>query len=100
MPSDDDLGIYFKCFRGPNAHFALTEPNSFVVNDAAGRDWICYPVPPEVVQKLDMLSDLVDVERADEKVGEETVVRLVFCRDPQELVAELANESLKSGEDD
>ncbi len=61
----DDLGIYFKCFRGANAHFALSEPHSFALQDAAGRDWICYPVPPHIVQEHDMLSDLVDLVKAD-----------------------------------
>jgi hypothetical protein len=90
----DQVGTYFKCFRGANSHFALAEPNSFALKDAAGRDWICYPVPPKVVQDLDMLSDLADVDRADEKVGEETTVRLPFCRHTQELPAMLADQSL------
>ena len=89
-------GIYYKCFRGRNSHFAMSEPHSFNVNDAAGRDWICYPVPKEVVQNLDMLSDLVDVQKADDKAGEETTVRLVFCKSTEELAAELANESHRS----
>lgn len=93
MTADDDPGVYYKCFRGANSHFALTEPHSFTVNDAAGRDWICYPVPKDVVQDLEMLSDLVDVERADKVSGEETDVRLVFCRDKKELAAKLADVS-------
>jgi hypothetical protein len=97
--TSDELGIYYKCFRGMNSHFALTEPHSFTVNDAAGRDWICYPVPKDVVQNLDLLSDLVDVERADKVSGEETDVRLVFCRDKKELAAKLADES-QPGDDD
>jgi hypothetical protein len=97
--TSDDLGIYYKCFRGANAHFALTEPHSFTVNDAAGRDWICYPVPKDVVQNLDMLSDLIDVERADKMAEAETDVRLVFCRDKAELAAKLADES-RQGDDD
>lgn len=58
MAGDDgEVGVYFKCLKGANAHFALTEPNSFALQDAVGRDWVCYPVPPHVVQQLDMLSD-------------------------------------------
>ncbi len=97
--TNDDLGIYYKCFRGRNSHFALTEPHSFSMNDAAGRDWICFPVPKDVVQSLDLLTDLVDVERADKMAGEETNVRLVFCRDKEELAAKLADESLQ-GDDE
>ena len=93
MTTNDDLGIYYKCFRGMNSHFALTEPESFTVIDAARRDWICFPVPKEVVQNLDLLSDLVDVERADKMAEAETDVRLVFCRDKAELAAKLADES-------
>ena len=93
MTADDNLGIYYKCFRGANAHFALTEPHSFTVNDAARRDWICFPVPKDAVQNLDMLSDLVDVEQADKMSEEGTDVRLVFCRDKGELAAKLADES-------
>jgi hypothetical protein len=100
MTDDDKLGIYYKCLRGMNSHFGLSEPHSFTVNDAAGRDWICYPVPKDVVQNLDLLSDLVDVERADEKSDEETVVRLVFCQDGTDLTAILADESEKHTEDD
>jgi hypothetical protein len=96
---NDQVGTYFKCFRGANSHFALSEPNSFALKDTAGRDWICYPVPPKVVENLDMLSDLVDVERADDKAGEETIVRLLFCRHRQELPAALADQSLNKDDE-
>ena len=89
---NDDLGIYFKCFCGANAHFALSEPNAFALRDALGRDWICFPVPPHVVREYDMLSDLVDVVKADEKAGQETLVRLVFCRNLRDLAGELVRQ--------
>jgi hypothetical protein len=95
MTKKDDIRIYFKCYRGANAHLGLPEPDSFTLNDAAGRDWICYPVPKHVVENLDMLSDLVDVQRADDKSGNETIVRLVFCQDTKELSVKLADESAK-----
>lgn len=98
--TDGGLGIYFKCFRGRNSHFALSEPHSFAVNDAAGRDWICYPVPKEVVQSLDLLSDIVDIQRADEKSGEETIVRVLFCSSSEELASKLADETPNIEEDD
>lgn len=65
----NDHGIHFRCLRGANARFALAEPNSFALQDALSRDWICFPVP-QVVQELDMLPDLVEVVKADEKAGE------------------------------
>jgi hypothetical protein len=90
MAGDDgDLGVYFKCLKGANAHFALTEPNSFALQDAVGRDWVCYPIPQHVVQQLDMLSDLAEIDHADEKSGEETDVRLVFCRTTSDLPKKL-----------
>lgn len=95
----DQLGIYYKCYRGRNSHFALSEPHSFNVNDAAGRDWICFPVPREVVESDDLLMDLVDVQRADEKSGEDTVVRLIFCQDKKELASKLV-EAAEESEDD
>lgn len=98
MSDADVRGIYFKCFRGANAHFALSEPNAFALRDAFGRDWLCYPVPPHVVQALDMLSDLVDVVRADEKVGEKTIMRLVFCREIGDLAGELVAKSSRDEE--
>ena len=52
--------VQFSLTREGNGHFALIEPNSFGLQVAVGRDWICYPVPPHVVQRRDMLSDLAD----------------------------------------
>jgi hypothetical protein len=94
MAGDDgELGVYFKCLKGANAHFALTEPNSFALQDAVGRDWVCYPVPPHVVEQLDMLSVLAEIDRADENVGEQTDVRLVFCQRVKNLPEKLAEET-------
>jgi hypothetical protein len=89
---DDELGIYFKCLWGANSHFALTEPNSFALRDTAGRDWVCYPILPHVVQQLDMLADFAEIDHVDEKAGETTDVRLVFCRSVNELPDRLAEE--------
>lgn len=52
------------------------------------------------MQNLDMLSDLVDVQRADKVSSEETDVRLVFCRDKGELAAKLADESQQGDGDE
>jgi hypothetical protein len=90
MPDDEgELGIYYKCLRGANAHFALTEPHSFAVRDDLERSWICYPIRREVVENLDLLSDVLEIDRADKKSGEETDVRLVFCQSESELSEKL-----------
>ena len=52
------------------------------------------------MQNLDLLSDLVDVERADKMCEAETDVRLVFCRDRAELAAKLADESQQIDDDE
>lgn len=88
--SDNDLGIYSKCFNGANAHLALSEPESFALKDVTGRDWICYPVPQACVAKLELLSELVDVDQVDEKSGTTTDVRLLFCRNIREFASKLA----------
>ncbi len=85
-----EIGIYFKCYRGSNAHFAVTEPDSLAVEDELGRSWICYPVPRHVVENLDMLSDLADLDRMDRKTGDVTDMRLVFCQRPSQLKGKLA----------
>jgi hypothetical protein len=87
-----EIGIHFKCLRGANSHFALTEPNSFALQDSAGRDWVCYPVSSHVVRQLDMLADFAEIDHADEKACEETDYRLVFCRSVNELPERLAEE--------
>jgi len=86
-----EKGIYFKCYRGSNAHFALTEPDSLAVEDELGRSWICYPVPRHVAENLDMLFDLTDLNRMDKKTGEETDVRIVFCQRPSQLKEKLVD---------
>lgn len=90
----EQLGIYYKCLHGANAHFALTEPHSFVVEDAVGRSWICYPVRRQAVEDLDLLDDLTQIETADGMIGggAETEVRLVFCEDEGELGDKLAEQ--------
>jgi hypothetical protein len=50
---------------------------------------IRYPIPPHVVQQLDMLSDLGEIDRADEKAG----VRFVFCQGVTDLPGKLVEES-------
>jgi hypothetical protein len=45
LPEEDrpeELGVYFKCLRRDSENLALTEPDAFVVQDAKGRNWMCY----------------------------------------------------------
>jgi hypothetical protein len=86
-------GIYFKCFRGANAHLAVAEPDSLAVEDDLGRSWICYPVPRKVVERFDVLSDNGELDLLDVLAGGRTEVLLVFCQGPTKLAAMLGNRS-------
>ena len=81
------LGIYYKCLHGANAHLAMSEDDSFAIEDTLGRSWICYPVKSEVVENLDLLTDLPEIDETDNKLGRdvETDVRLVFCEQLSQL---------------
>ena len=98
--ADEDLttGIYYKCLRGDNENLGLTEPDSFAMEDAQGRSWICHPVNREDVEKLTLLDHVADVRQADaalEKLGwskDGTEIRVYFCRHWYELHHKLAGE--------
>jgi hypothetical protein len=101
LPEEDESeseGNYYKCLRGDSENLALTEPYSFVVQDAKGRNWICYPVSREDVEKLSLLDQVGDVKEADAKLrkhglaGEGTEVRVYFCRDEEDLRERLAED--------
>lgn len=85
----EELGIYFKCFFGANAHFGLTEDDSFSVEDNEGRTWICHPIKRKDVEALDLFIDFPAIEAADERIGEETQVRILFCKTKYELPSKL-----------
>ena len=63
------LGVYYKCFFGANAHFGLTEDDSFAMEDDKGRSWICHPIKREDVEALDLFKDFPAIKGADEKIG-------------------------------
>lgn len=94
----EPTGIYYKCLRGDSENLGLTEPFSFVVQDASGKDWICYPVSRADVEKLSLLDHVVDAMQADTKLREHglsdhgTETRLCFCQDVSELREKLAKE--------
>lgn len=92
MPTDDPerLGIYYKCFYGANAHFGLTEDDSFSVEDVEGRSWICHPIKREDVAALNFFKDFPEMEDADKKIDGETEVRILFCETLDELPSKLA----------
>ena len=102
LPEEDEpesMGIYYKCLRGDSENLGLTEPHSFVVQDARERNWICYPVSREDVEKLNLLDHVADVMKADAMLsklglsGQGTEVRVYFCQDEAELREKLAKDS-------
>ena len=57
--------MYYKCLRGDCENLGLTEPDSFVVEDARGRNWICHPVSEEDAEQRNLLDHLADTKAAD-----------------------------------
>ena len=94
LPEEDGpepKGNYYKCLRGDSENLGLTEPDSFAVEDAKGRNWICYPVSEEDVEKLNLLDHVADAMVADAALSRHglsqqgTKVRVYFCEDEGEL---------------
>ena len=85
------LGVYYQCFFGDNTHLGLTEDDSFAMEDDKGRSWICHPIKSENVETLDLFKDFPAIKEADEKIGAETEVRILFCETLKELPRKLAN---------
>ena len=104
MPLEDEAdegevtGVYFKCLRGDSENLALAEPDSFALEDAKGRTWICYPVTREDVDKLTLLDHVADTMAADAALRKHglsatgTELRVYFCRHWYELHHKLATE--------
>ena len=94
----EPTGIYYKCLHGDSDNLGFSEPFSFAVRDSSGKDWICYPVSREDVEKLSLLDHVVDVMQADAKLREHglsnhgTETRVCFCQDVSELGEKLAKE--------
>lgn len=86
---------FYKCLRGDNEHLAMFEPDAFVVEDANGHPWICFPIPAAQVENLPLLAHVTDVHEADAKLKEQglgeggTGVRIVYCESREELQAQL-----------
>ena len=40
------MSVYYKCLSGDSEHLALMERDAVAVQDAKGRNWICYRSPP------------------------------------------------------
>lgn len=91
-------GIYYKCLRGDSENLAVGEPDSFAMEDANGRNWICFPVSREDVDTLSLLDHLADVVQADASLRKHglnetgTEVRIYYCHHLHELHHKLAAE--------
>jgi hypothetical protein len=89
-------GVYYKCLRGDSENLGITEPFSFVVHDARGRNWICYPVSHQDVERLSLRDHVIDVAQADAALRKSgisrrgTEMRVHFCGDNAELREKLA----------
>jgi len=89
------MGTYFKCLCGDSEHLALMEPDAVVLRDAAGRDWLCYPIADEEAEILPMAAHVSEVFAADATARRQgiarqgTEVRIYYCEDERELLAKL-----------
>ena len=85
-------GVYYRCLRGNNALVALSQDDSFTVEDDLGRIWSCHPIKTKVLDYIELLADPpeIDGELGDQ---EETVVRIVYCTDAGDVRTKLASAS-------
>ena len=89
------MGTYYKCLCGDSEHLALMEPDAVAICDSLGRNWMCYPIPDEEVERLSMLGHLTDVHAADDAArrfglsNSGTEVRIYCCDDEHELEEKL-----------
>jgi len=83
--------VYYQCFFGANAHLGLTEDDSFAMEDDKGRSWIWHPIKRQDVEALDLFKDFPAIKEADDKIGEETKVRILFCETLKELPRKMAD---------
>jgi len=89
------MGIYFKCLCGDSEHLALMEPDAVALCDAAGRNWICYPIDAHEAESLSMTAHVSEVFQADATARRQgiarqgTAVRIYYCEDEQELFDKL-----------
>jgi len=89
------MGVYYKCLCGDSEHLALMERDSVAVRDAAGRNWLCYPIAARKVENLTMLAHVSEVLEADatakrQGLGQNgTEVRIYYCDDERDLFEKL-----------
>jgi hypothetical protein len=92
------MGIYYKCLRGDSEHLGLMEPDAVAIRDAAGRNWICYPIDSDEAASLPMAAHVSEVFAADATARRQgiaqggTEVRIYYCEDEAELSGKLAAE--------
>ena len=89
------MGVYYKCLRGDSEHLALMERDALAVRDAAGRNWICYPIAVRKVENLTITAHVSEVFEADatarrQGLGQQgTEVRIYYCEDERDLIDKL-----------
>jgi hypothetical protein len=90
------MGIYYKCLCGDSEHLGLMEPDAVAVRDAAGRNWICYPIDGDEAESLPMVAHVTEVFAADATARRQgisqqgTEVRIYYCEDESELAEKLS----------
>ena len=93
------MGVYYKCLCGDSEHLALMERDAVAVQDAAGRNWICYPIAARKVENLTMLAHVSEVFEADATARRQgiaqqgTEVRIYYCEDEQDLFEKLLRDA-------
>lgn len=101
---DEPVCVYYKCLRGDSENLDLTEPDSFAVEDSKGRNWICWPVTKDDVERLTLLDHVVDVMQANAALKRQgisskgTEIRVYFCQNEAELQEKLG-QKIKAGQD-
>ena len=93
------MGIYYKCLCGDSEHLAVMEPDAVSIRDAAGRNWICFPIDEIEAASLPMTAHVSEVFAADATARrqgiarEGTEVRIYYCEDESELLEKLSADS-------
>ena len=99
------MGIYYKCLCGDSEHLGLMEPDAVAIRDAAGRNWICYPIDAAEADNLPMAAHVSEVFAADATARRQgiarqgTEVRIYYCEDEHELTDKLREDSENGGAD-
>jgi hypothetical protein len=100
------MGVYYKCLCGDSEHLAVMELDALVLQDAAGRNWICHPIAKHKVENLTMLAHVSEVLEADASarrrgIGQQgTEVRIYHCEDEQELLEKLRRDTASERSDE